>query len=116
VRNRHSPRELTEEPPGTSALRRMIYAHPTPEATTRRPPPWSDQPKKHRSGPLLRGRIPRISPIEPDLSLRSARGDHVCGMWLPRCRRGSNGPVSIFTLLPHKLAGATRSWRGLSPT
>lgn len=65
VRNRHSSRELTEEPPVTSALRTMIYAYPTPEAATRRPPPRSDQPTKRRSGPSLRGRIRESRRLSP---------------------------------------------------
>jgi hypothetical protein len=113
VRNRHSPRELTEEQPVNSALRTVIYAYPTPEAETRRPRRGrtggqSTDQDFHYGGRIRESR--RSSPRS-----RYARPVEItlaeCG-----CRPGPNGPVSISTLLLHKLAGATRSWRDLSPT
>jgi hypothetical protein len=116
MRNRHSSRELAEA--ATRDLRVADDDLRVPNARGSNPTtPAAVGPADKAPIRTFTARSnPRISPIEPYLSLRSARGDHVCGVWLPRCRRGSNGPVSIFTLLLHTLAGATRSWRGLSPT
>jgi len=112
MRNRHSSRELAEA--ATRDLRVADDDLRVPNARGSNPTtPAARVPadKAPISTFTARSNPPSpISPIEPDFSLRSARGDHVCGVWLPRCHRGSNSPVSLFTLLLQETAGATRSW------